>query len=304
MPDLFSLRFLAPAPLLACLTVSLACGESPSSASAPDAPPRAQVAAPSPGPSALESRAPADVAAPPAGAKRFANGVACTVLEAGRGGEHPAQNDCIRAHFTAWKRDGSLFSSSRGHKDLELTCLRASIEGLRAPLGEMSVGESRRVWVPGNLTFVSSEPDEPAPNVDLTFDVELVEIVKGPEAPADLASPPPDAKQTRSGLRYRVLAAGTGNVHPGPRSTVRVRFTGFKRDGSIFESTELNHKPTLVSLRELPPGLSEGMQQMVVGDKTRFWVPAELAYGEHPRRRSQPAGPLLYDVELLAIPQP
>ena len=82
------------------------------------------------------------------------------MLEAGRGGEHPAQNDCIRAHFTAWKRDGSLFSSSRGHKDLELTCLRASIEGLgmahaRHPLGKVTASFGVASFDPGSMTSAS-----------------------------------------------------------------------------------------------------------------------------------------------------
>jgi FKBP-type peptidyl-prolyl cis-trans isomerase len=38
----------------------------------------------------------------------------------------------------------------------------------------------------------------------------------------------------------------------------------------------------------------------VVGDKVRFWIPARLAYGDHPKR-GEPAGTLVFDVELLAI---
>jgi FKBP-type peptidyl-prolyl cis-trans isomerase len=32
-----------------------------------------------------------------------------------------------------------------------------------------------------------------------------------------------------------------------------------------------------------------------------MWIPAALAYGEKPRRRGLPAGPLVYDVELLEL---
>jgi peptidylprolyl isomerase len=39
----------------------------------------------------------------------------------------------------------------------------------------------------------------------------------------------------------------------------------------------------------------------VVGDKTRFWIPSQLAYGDKPARPGAPAGPLVFDVELLAI---
>ncbi len=39
---------------------------------------------------------------------------------------------------------------------------------------------------------------------------------------------------------------------------------------------------------------------MVVGEKTRFWIPGKLAYGDKPRRGA-PAGTLVFDIELLAI---
>ena len=40
---------------------------------------------------------------------------------------------------------------------------------------------------------------------------------------------------------------------------------------------------------------------MVVGDKARFWIPGALAYGDKPARPGTPAGPLVFDVELLSI---
>ncbi|HCP46393.1 MAG TPA: peptidylprolyl isomerase, partial [Deltaproteobacteria bacterium] len=43
---------------------------------------------------------------------------------------------------------------------------------------------------------------------------------------------------------------------------------------------------------------TEGVQLMVVGEKTRFWIPAEMAYGETPKRPGAPAGMLVFDIEL------
>jgi len=40
---------------------------------------------------------------------------------------------------------------------------------------------------------------------------------------------------------------------------------------------------------------------MVEGEKTRFWIPAELAYGEKPPSPGPPAGKLVFDVELIKI---
>jgi FKBP-type peptidyl-prolyl cis-trans isomerase len=48
-------------------------------------------------------------------------------------------------------------------------------------------------------------------------------------------------------------------------------------------------------------GWREGLRRMLVGEKARLWIPADLAYGEKPGRRGVPAGRLVYDIELLAI---
>ena len=56
---------------------------------------------------------------------------------------------------------------------------------------------------------------------------------------------------------------------------------------------------TLFRLATALPGWREGLQHMVVGEKTRFWIPASLAYGTKPADRAAPAGNLVYDIELL-----
>ena len=55
------------------------------------------------------------------------------------------------------------------------------------------------------------------------------------------------------------------------------------------------------SLSGVIKGWTEGVQLMVVGDKVRFWIPGKLAYGDSPSQPGAPAGPLVFDVELLAI---
>ena len=44
-------------------------------------------------------------------------------------------------------------------------------------------------------------------------------------------------------------------------------------------------------------GWTEGVQLMVEGEKTRFWIPEALAY----QGRSAPFGMLVFDVELIKI---
>ena len=136
------------------------------------------------------------------------------------------------------------------------------------------------------------------------FDVELVDFVKMPDpipVPEDVEAPPDDAKRTSSGLAYRFLKRGKGKDHPTAASTVEVHYSGWTRDGQLFDSSVRRGKSISFPLNGVIKGWTEGVQLMVVGDKTRFWIPSKLAYGAAPERSGTPAGPLVFDVELLAI---
>ena len=120
-------------------------------------------------------------------------------------------------------------------------------------------------------------------------------------APEDVASVPEHAEITESGLASRVLSPGTGSGHPGPKDRVKVYYSGWKTDGEMFDGSIIQGSPGTYSLEGVIAGWTEGLQLMVEGEKRRFWIPAELAYGESPARASQPAGMLVFDIELLAI---
>jgi len=117
-------------------------------------------------------------------------------------------------------------------------------------------------------------------------------------APADVAAAPADALKTASGLAYKVLSKGTGTSKPKAEDTVEVHYSGWTTDGKMFDSSLTRGKPAKFPLNRVIPGWTEGLQLMVAGEKTRFWIPVELAYNNRPGR---PAGMLVFDVELLNI---
>jgi peptidylprolyl isomerase len=120
-------------------------------------------------------------------------------------------------------------------------------------------------------------------------------------APADVAAPPADAQKTPSGLASKVIAKGTGTEHPVSEDRVRVHYTGWMTNGIMFDSSVKRGEPTEFPLNGVIPGWSEGVQLMVVGEKRRFWIPANLAYGDTARRPGMPYGMLVFDIELLNI---
>jgi len=111
------------------------------------------------------------------------------------------------------------------------------------------------------------------------------------------------ATVTASGLAYKVINKGTGNVHPKENSTVTVHYTGMLTNGTTFDSSVQRGEPATFSLNRVIPGWTEGVQLMVVGDKWTFIIPSDLAYGASgiPQAGIGPNATLIFEVELLEI---
>lgn len=248
--------------------------------------------------------APPDVAGAPADAKKTASGLASKVLVKGKGGAHPGPHDRVTFQYTGWTPDGKMFDSSIPSGEPARFPLDAVIKGWTEGLQLMTKGEKRRFWIPADLAYGDHPAQPGAPAGPLVFDVELLDIKKvtpPPPAPADVAAPPADAKKTASGLAYKILKHGKGKAHPTAESTVQVHYSGWTTDGKLFDSSVVRGEPATFPLGGVIKGWTEGLQLMVVGDKARFWIPGNLAYGDHPERPGAPAGTLVFDVELLDI---
>jgi len=117
-------------------------------------------------------------------------------------------------------------------------------------------------------------------------------------APPDVAAPPADATKSASGLATKVIKPGTGKDHPTKDDVVVVHYTGWKTDGSMFDSSVAKGKPATFGVGRVIAGFSEGLQLMVAGEKRRLWIPEALAY----KGQREPKGTLVFDVELIDIP--
>lgn len=106
---------------------------------------------------------------------------------------------------------------------------------------------------------------------------------------------------TASGLQYKVLESGTGSIHPNATDKVKVHYHGTLIDGTVFDSSVDRGEPISFGLNQVIPGWTEGVQLMVEGEKTRFFIPSSLAYGKRAAGSIQPGSTLIFDVELLGI---
>jgi FKBP-type peptidyl-prolyl cis-trans isomerase len=289
-------------PLALALSITLSACETQT----PDAPPadqaataeqadetieRAQVEPAAP----TEIAAPDDVAAPPADAQLTPSGLASVVLTPAEGADHPGPTSKVEVHYTGWTTDGKMFDSSVVRGKPAKFPLNGVIAGWTEGLQLMAEGEKRRLWIPEDLAY-QGKPGRPAGM--LVFDVELLSIVKPPEAPADVAAAPADAEKTATGLASKVLEAGSGEVHPAATSMVEVHYSGWTTDGEMFDSSVARGQTAKFPLNRVIAGWTEGLQLMVEGEKRRLWIPEEQAYQGKPGR---PAGMLVFDVELVRI---
>ena len=248
--------------------------------------------------------APADVAAAPADAEKTASGLASKVLQPGTGKDHPAAEDTVKVHYTGWMTDGKMFDSSVTRGQPAEFPLDHVIKGWTEGLQLMVEGEKRRFWIPANLAYGDTPRRPGGPSGTLVFDVELLGIKKAPpapEVPTDVAAVPKTAKKTASGLAYRVLTKGKGKTHPTASSMVKVHYTGWTTDGKRFDSSVVRGQPAEFPLNGVIAGWTEGVQLMVEGEKTRFWIPGKMAYGDEPGQPGRPFGMLVFDIELIEI---
>ncbi|MEK7704706.1 MAG: FKBP-type peptidyl-prolyl cis-trans isomerase [Myxococcota bacterium] len=153
------------------------------------------------------------------------------------------------------------------------------------------------------FTIACNKASEPAPAKEptaMSARVVTPSQPSTPETPADVAAVPADAQRSASGLAWKVQKPGTGTRHPVATDMVEVHYSGWTTDGRMFDSSVARGQPASFPLNGVIRGWTEGVQLMVEGEKTRFWIPAELAYGNNPMG-GRPAGLLVFDVELLRI---
>lgn len=113
-----------------------------------------------------------------------------------------------------------------------------------------------------------------------------------------------DQVTTPSGLKYEVLASGSGPAAQNGDTAV-VHYTGWLEDGTKFDSSVDRGSPFEFGVGQgnVIQGWDEGVALMKVGDKWKFTIPSELAYGERSVGNGliPPNSTLIFEVELLDV---
>ncbi len=111
----------------------------------------------------------------------------------------------------------------------------------------------------------------------------------------------PDLRVTSSGLRYKVLRAGSGGS-PAAGAQVSVHYTGSFLDGQVFDSSEQRGQPASFRIGQVIAGWNEALLAMKKGERRLLVIPPELAYGEQGYPGAiPPYSFLVFEVELLGF---
>ena len=236
-----------------------------------------------------------------------ASGLKVKITEKGNG-KQVIKGDKVTAHYTGTLEDGKKFDSSKDRNQPVSFKVGTGqvISGWDEGFQLLSIGDKATFTIPSNLGYgANGAAGVIPPNATLFFDVEVLDAVA---SPAPKAAVPYDVTgldtiKMQSGLRFLKVESGTGEKAQQGKY-VSVHYTGYLMDGKKFDSSVERGEPIEFQLGKgmVIKGWEEGIELMHVGDKMRFIIPSELAYGEKGAPGAIPANAtLIFDCELVGV---
>ena len=110
-----------------------------------------------------------------------ASGLVYESLKEGAG-DSPKATDTVKVHYKGTFLDGKEFDSSYKRGEPAVLPLQGVIPGWQEGIQLMPVGSKYKFWIPAKLAYGEQAPPMIGPNQMLIFEVELIDIVKQPEA--------------------------------------------------------------------------------------------------------------------------
>lgn len=227
------------------------------------------------------------------------SGVQYRILEKGRG-DLIRKNDVVFVHYTLMLQDSTIVDNSydRGEPVSFMVGAGQVIKGWDEAIQVLRADDKAILIIPPHMAYGDRAMGNIPPGSTLIFNVEIVKVNK---APVPFALPAGiDITETTSGLRYAVIEAGDGMMLI-PNMRVRIHYTGYFEDMSIFDSSFQREEPIDFTLGKgmVIRGWEEGIAKLRVGDKARLWIPYHLAYGEQGRGPIPASSNLIFDVQVI-----
>ncbi len=237
--------------------------------------------------------------------KTTPSGLKYKILEHGKG-KQAKTGGMVSVHYTGKFLNDSVFDSSykRG-KPIDFTLGTGQvIKGWDEGIALLHVGDKAEFLIPPELGYGSRQVGSIPANSTLRFEVELMDA-KDPIVIEEYDVKGKDTITTKSGLQYIIVETSKKDpVAPINGHKVQVHYSGYLTDGKMFDSSVKRNQPFEFTLGvgQVIKGWDEGVALMKEGDKCRFIIPYQLAYGEKGYPGAiPPKATLIFDVELIKV---
>ncbi|MFC2091636.1 thioredoxin domain-containing protein [Elusimicrobiota bacterium] len=107
--------------------------------------------------------------------------------------------------------------------------------------------------------------------------------------------------ETKDGIQFVYLRRGEG-IKPALTSKVRINYRGTLLNGTEFDSSYKRGNPNVFRLDKLIPGWQKVLTEVGTGSIVRIFIPSAQGYGEKGIGPIPPNATLVFDIELLAVP--
>ena len=131
----------------------------------------------------------------------------------------------------------------------------------------------------------AAAPVEVVPDADRMAGTPTDPATAAASTAAPTAANPNPVQRLPSGVRYRVLKVGKGEV-PSKEDTVLMTYVAKVQHGQIFDQSGPDPKAARVST--LIPGWAEVMKLVPVGTRCQIWIPPNQAFKGNTPLRGKP----------------
>lgn len=213
--------------------------------------------------------------------------------------------DTVTIQYSFKTLDGTLLNDKE-MQDSTFVLVRPNvINGLAEAILNMKEGGEARAIIPSPLAYGRIRLDMLQEYSTVIYDIKLLKVVPGIET-TPYYTDTIDEEKTASGLRYYKVHSNDSAIKAMPYAYLTVKYTGRFLNEQIFESSVKKGKTAVWMVgsvyNSLIPGLEEGLLFMKKGEKFRFYIPSDLAYGALGSFPVIPANTdLIFDIELLSV---
>ncbi len=251
-------------------------------------------------------------------ATRTDQGVWFFRTQANATGQTPQTGDEVRYHFVARRLDGVIVDSTNIAGDVPASVVLASGNTTGITLGkyaailQLKQGESGSVLVPaaldggrvGSLLLPQYSP--------VRYDLRIVTIRTEKQQIENYIKNNNLTVTTLTTDSVRViktLTQPTDSAAVAVGKTIKVNYTGYRLDGSIFDSqyTATSRDLQIGAQGVVLPGLESGLKTLRAGEKATIIFPSSLGYGSIGNRSQTgaitilPYSPIRYEVQVFSV---